>query len=70
MKALLIIALAEAYSLTAIPQEAVPTKPVSVGVEVARLLDVCSGRYVENAAVWIEHGIIKEAGHFDKDQLS
>jgi imidazolonepropionase-like amidohydrolase len=62
MKALLIIALAEACSLSAIPQEAVPTKPVSVVVEAARLLDVRSGRYVENEAVWIEDGIINEAG--------
>jgi imidazolonepropionase-like amidohydrolase len=62
MKALLIIAFAEACSLSAIPQEAVPTKPVSVVVEAARLLDVRTGRYVENAAVWIEDGIIKDAG--------
>jgi imidazolonepropionase-like amidohydrolase len=62
MKALLIIVFAEMFSLSGIPQEAVPAKPVSVVVEAARLLDVRSGRYVQNAAVWIEDGTIKEAG--------
>jgi imidazolonepropionase-like amidohydrolase len=40
------------------------SKPIaSIVVKAAKLLDVRKGRYIENAAIWIEGEHIKEVGH-------
>ena len=62
LKTLVCIGVSAVCSLSAVPQDTVKPEPVSVVVEAARLLDVRTGKYVENAAVWIEGDTIKEAG--------
>lgn len=54
----------------AIPQSQVEGKPpTAVLLKGARLLDVRSGRYLENAAIWIEGQRIKEVGGFSEVRL-
>jgi imidazolonepropionase-like amidohydrolase len=53
---------AEACSLSGVPQDTVKPEPVSIVIQAARLLDVRAGKYIENAAVWIEGETIKEVG--------
>jgi imidazolonepropionase-like amidohydrolase len=62
LKTLVCVGLWAACSLLAVPQDSVKGEPVSVVVEAARLLDVRTGKYIENAAVWIDGETIKEVG--------
>ncbi len=43
--------------------------PVSIVVKAEKLLDVRRGSYIDNAAVWIEHQRIKEAGRATEVQM-
>ncbi|MFY9743044.1 MAG: amidohydrolase family protein, partial [Candidatus Sulfotelmatobacter sp.] len=61
-KALVCMGLWTVCSLAAVSQDPVNSEPGSVVVEAARLLDVRTGKYIENAAVWIEGETIKEVG--------
>jgi imidazolonepropionase-like amidohydrolase len=61
-KALFFMVVAEACSLSGVPQDTVKPEPVSIVIQAARLLDVRAGKYIENAAVWIEGETIKEVG--------
>ena len=61
-KALFFMVVAEAGSLSGVPQDTVKPEPVSIVIQAARLLDVRAGKYIENAAVWIEGETIKEVG--------
>jgi imidazolonepropionase-like amidohydrolase len=61
-KALFFMVVAEACSLSGVPQDTVKPEPVSIVIQAARLLDVGAGKYIENAAVWIEGETIKEVG--------
>src|ERR1700734_2434094 len=62
LKALFFIVVTEVCSLSGVSQDTVKPAPVPIVVEAARLLDVRTGKYVENAAVWIEGETIKEVG--------
>lgn len=62
LKTLVCMGVSTVCSLPAVPQGTVESKPVSVLVEAARLLDVRTGKYIENAAVWVEGETIKEVG--------
>jgi imidazolonepropionase-like amidohydrolase len=43
-------------------QSALPAKPDVLFIKAARLLDVHSGRYEENVAIWIENERVKQVG--------
>jgi len=59
-KALFFMVAVEICSLPAFPQD--KPEPASTVIEAARLLDVRTGKYIEDAAVWIEGETIKEVG--------
>ena len=47
-----------------ISQTQVEPRPISTVVKAGKLLDVGTGAYIENAAIWIEGDHIKEVGRF------